>query len=214
MTDETIAKLEAEAGQAVTFLRTEAAGLSLRAKLEWLAGVLVLLAIVIAWALWPARPLPEKVEARAEVHQADGSVIAATMPPAEASVELPPPAPATIPRGAKVERRDRIVAQARATAASACPPVTIDLQTVRVDGGRRVIASSSDGSILNAVDVPIDPTPLPPAEKPWAAGLAYGTDRAVGVWLERDIGRLRAGIEFDKAPSGGARAAVRLGVRW
>lgn len=227
MTDDTIHQAEAAATQAeaaavqgVRFLEERVeratAAWSLREKVLAATAGVALLACAISLAAWAlrAKPVPEVVQPRAEVHQADGSDVAATAPPDSPEARALPPPRAQLPRGAKVERRDRIVAQAVATAASSCPPVTVDLQQIRTtDGGRRVIASSPDGSVLSAVDVPVDPAPLPPPDRPWAAGLSYGTDRAVGVWVERDLGRLRAGLEVERSAAA-TTARVRVGVRW
>jgi hypothetical protein len=166
---------------------------------------ILLAAAVLAWALWPAKPAPERVEARPQVTQHDGSVIAATAPPGP---RLPPPRH-VIPKGYTEERRESVVIAPTPAASS----VEVDLSLVRGEHDRRMITSSPDGTVLSAVDIPIDPAPLPPPEKPWAAGLSYGSDRAVGVWVERDLGRLRAGLEVERSAVA-TTARVRLGVRW
>ena len=51
--------------------------------------------------------------------------------------------------------------------------------------------------------------PAPP--KLWAAGLSYSTQREIGVWLERNLGRLRLGAEVAKG-TGRPRAELRIGV--
>lgn len=179
-----------------------------------MAALVFILCVGAALGRWLApHPVPEVVQARPEVHQADGSDVAATMPPDSPEARALPPPRAQLPHGAKVERRDRVTVQAVATAASACPPVTVDLQQIRVGDTRRVIASSPDGAVLSAVDIPVDPSPLPPPARPWAAGLSYGTDHAVGLWLERDLGRLRAGVEVERSAAA-TTARVRVGVSW
>lgn len=176
-------------------------------KLRWaeLAGVLVLVAAVLAWAFWPAAPRPENTAPAPMVRQADGSVIAARSPASQ------PPAPtAMLPKGAVRERATRIVATPAAGASS----IEIDTELVRMDNERRLIVSSPDGTINTAVDIPIDPPPVPPALKPWAAGLAYGTDHSVGLWVDRDIGKLVLGAQVTRQQDGKVQAQLRAGVRF
>ena len=111
-------------------------------------------------------PVIERVEYRPAVIQDDGSVIAERDP-------TPPdaPAPHRIPRGNVEVRRVEVEVQPDAPG---CPVCRVDLSLVRDDeGGQRVIASSPNGSILRALDVPILPGLLPPPVRPWAAGLSY-----------------------------------------
>ncbi|HEX7639318.1 MAG TPA: hypothetical protein VF457_13055 [Burkholderiaceae bacterium] len=151
---------------------------------------------------------PEVTAPAPQQRQADGSVLAERAPPA-AFRPLPPP-PHLLPRGAHEERRERVVV-APAPAAST---VEVDLSLVRQGDQRRVVASSPDGQVLQALDIPIDPAPLPPAPRPWAAGLSYRTDRAVGLWVDRDLGRMRLGAEIDRQSDGRVQAAVRVGIRF
>lgn len=167
-----------------------------------LLGIVALVAALLAFAFWPAAPIHENVAPAPQVRQVDGSVIAERAPDAK-----PAPAPHVIPRGFHEERRESIVV----TPAPAASSVEVDLSLVRNGDERRVIASSPDGQVIRALDIPIDPAPIPPPPKPWAAGLAYGTDHAVGVWLERDVGRLRVGAEVAKG-AGRPRAEIRVGV--
>ena len=180
-----------------------AGGFSLRTKIE--AGV-VLLALLAAGVWWITRdppPVPEVITAAPQVRQADESVIAERAPDAK-----PAPPRHILPKGAVEERRETIVV-APAPAASS---VEVDLSLVRMpDNGRRVVASSPDGTVVSAIDIPIEAGLVPPAPKQWAAGLSYDTQRAVGVWVERDIGRLRLGAEVAKG-AGAPRAEIRVGV--
>jgi hypothetical protein len=170
-------------------------------------GIVALVLGLLAFAFWPAKPVHEDVTAAPQIVQADHSVIAQRAPDAH-----PPEPMHIIPNGFHEVRRDQVtVAPAPAAAASGCPPVRVDLSLVRNGSDQRVIASSPDGHVVSAIDVPIEATIVPPAPKPWAAGLAYGTDHAVGVWVERDVGRLRVGAEVSKG-AGPPRAEIRLGV--
>ena len=106
-----------------------------------------------------------------QVRQKDGSVQAARVPMDEKVV---PPAPHIIPKGSKEERRISVTVkpadpkrdhppfkpepdgQCRVPDTYVCPPVTVDLSIVRNDKGRDVIASSPDGTVLTAINIPIE----------------------------------------------------------
>jgi hypothetical protein len=179
------------------------AGLSLRTKVESIAVAVAVAGAGLWWVTRDPPPVPEVVTAAPMVRQADQSVIAQRAPDAK-----PAPPRHILPKGAVEERRETIVV-APAPAASS---VEVDLSLVRMpDNGRRVVASSPDGTVVSAIDIPIEAGLVPPAPKKWAAGLGYGTDRAVGVWVERDIGRLRLGAEVAKG-AGAPRAEIRVGV--
>jgi hypothetical protein len=197
-------QLRADVAALAPNLMREATGLALRTKLEILAAVLVVVGVVL-WDLsrQPA-PLLENVTAVPQVTQADGSVLAARAPDAH-----PPKPRHMLPKGSIEERREQIVVAPAPGASS----VEIDLSLVRNGDQRRVVASSPDGQVLSAVDIPIEPALIPPPPKPWAAGLSYGTNRSMGVWVERDIGRLRVGAEVAKG-NDRPRAELRVGMIW
>lgn len=181
------------------------AGWSWRAKLEMLAAIVIAVAAVLVWALWPAKAVHEDITPTPQVVQADHSVIAARAPDAH-----PAPPRHIIPKGYVEERREAIVV-APAPAASS---VEVDLSLVRNGAERRVIASSPDGQVVSAIDIPIEPALLPPAPRPWAAGISYDTRHAVGIWVDRDVGRLVVGAALSRLPDGRAEAQVRVGVRF
>lgn len=207
---EGLSKIESEAsalaGGGYRFLAAEVStnwAPQLRVALSLLAVILV--ASAGAWLavkLTP-RPVPEVITPASAVVQSDGSQVVQRSPDAH-----PKPPPHVLPKGAVEERRDTFVAAPAAGASS----VQIDLSLVRMpDNGRRVVASSPDGTIVSALDVPIEPGLVPSPPKKWAAGLSYSTEREVGVWLERDVGRLRLGAEVSKG-QGKPRAELRVGV--
>jgi hypothetical protein len=181
---------------------------SLRA-LEF-GGILAIIAAVLAWAFWPAAPIHEDLTPTPMVRQADNSVIAARAPDA-----TPPPAPHVIPKGFHEVSRDTLtVAPAPAAAASGCPPVRVALSLVRNGADQRVVASSPDGQVVDAIYVPIEAAIVPPPPKPWAAGMSYDTRRAVGIWLDRDVGRGVVGVALSRLPDGKVEAQLRAGVRF
>lgn len=152
------------------------------------------------------------------VDQKDGSVVVERAPDAKAKPKH------LTPRGAKVERIVQIEArgaglQMPTGETKPCPPVTLDLSLVREkDGGKRVVASSLDGEILRAIDIPVETAAAPEEPKRWAAGLSWSpTNETLGVWVERDVWRVRAGAEINqvrRAAYGPAdiEARVRVGV--
>jgi hypothetical protein len=186
------------------------------------AGLLLALAI---WALWPA-PAPIVETAAPEVRQDDGSVILERQP------TTPDATPAqAVPKGAKVERVVQVKVQPHRPAPlpagdglkpagplidiPPCPPVTVDMTLLREpDGSRRVVASSPDGRIVGGVDIPVE-TPPPPAARRWAAGLSLDPiHQTPGVWLERDLMRLRVGVEINQIATrnAGREGEIRLRV--
>lgn len=198
-------ELKTDAESAPRFLAETMSGFSLRSKLELAAAALILLAAVMVWAIWPAKPVPEVITAAPQVVQADHSLVVARDPEAH-----PVPPPHMLPKGSVEVRREKIVAAPAAGASS----VEVDLSLVRVDGGQRVVASSPDGTISTAIDIPIEQALIPAPPKPWAAGLSYGTGRSVGLWIDRDIGRLVLGAAVQRLQDGHAEAQVRVGVRF
>lgn len=186
------------------------AGWSIHAKVYAAIAALALLAAVLVWSYWPAKPVPEVITAAPQVQQADGSLELRRAPDPH-----PAPPPHIIPKGFHEERREQLtIAPAPAAAASGCPPVHVALSVVSDDRQHRVIASSPDGQVVDAVDIPIQPALMPPPPKPWAAGLSYDTRHAVGIWVDRDVGRLVIGGALSRLPDGKTEAQVRVGVRF
>lgn len=161
------------------------------------AALLVAVGAVVGWYF--SRPQAVVETPAAEVKQADGSTVIERRPDSKAK-----PRHAT-PKGAKVERVIKIEAIGKGITLPSgevkpCPPVTVDLSLVREqDGGKRVVASSPDGRIVQALDIPVETAAPPPEPKRWAAGLsADPVNRLPGVWVERDIGRVRLGAELNR----------------
>jgi hypothetical protein len=123
---------------------------------------------------WKLRAPKRVIETPAPaVVQPDGSLILERRPDPAARPQQ------QIPKGAVVERIDRVrvrsfVAATDPTPGSApeakdnpqpatpCPDVTVDLSLVRMpDQTRRVIASSPDGQIVGGLDVPVESAAVP-----------------------------------------------------
>ena len=186
--------------------------LSLPTKVKlWCLCVLVLALVgFVVWTQWPTPAQKEVVAHAPEQIQKDGSKVFERDPNAK-----PTPPPHIIPKGYKEERRESFsVAPSPAAAASGCPPVRVNLSVAGNGVDRRVIASSPDGDVVNAIDMPIEAQLVPPAPRVWAAGMSYDTRRAVGIWVDRDFNRLRLGAALRRLPDGKAEAEVRVGVSW
>lgn len=195
----------------ITAALTAFAGLSLRTKLETAGVVVVIAAGGLWWLTRTPPPVPEVVTAAPAQRQDDGSLVAERTPDPK-----PAPPPHALPAGAREVRREQVtVAPAPAAAASGCPPVRVDLSLVRMpDNGQRVVASSPDGQVVSALDIPIEPALVPAPARPWAAGLSYDTRHAVGIWVDRDVGRLVVGGALSRLPDGKTEAQLRVGVRF
>jgi hypothetical protein len=163
-----------------------------------------------------SRPISTQEPPAPAVRQSDGSLILERKPD-------PAPQPKQqIPRRAKVERVAAVTVQPDAPAPEAgkpCPPVTVDLTLIREpDGARRILASSPDGRVVGGLDVPVGPITPPAPAKRWAAGLSWSPiDRTSGIWIERDLRRVRLGVEINQAggvhtSAGGLDARVRIGI--
>ncbi|WP_428309239.1 hypothetical protein [Hydrocarboniphaga sp.] len=150
-------------------------------------------------------PVAEIVTPAPAVKQSDGSVIAERAPD-----PAPPAAPHVIPPKAKEVRRMGVTVQ---PAREDCPQVHVDMSLVDVDGGRRVIASSPDGVVTSAIDIPIVPDQVAAAPRRWAAGPSVDPfGRNFGAWVERDLGRIRLGAELRQSDSQAPEAWLRVGI--
>jgi hypothetical protein len=171
---------------------------------------------LLGWAIF--RPAPVVETPAAEVRQDDGSLVLQR----EASGPITPATkPAhTIPPRARVERIVKVKVQPnQPPAGQPCPPVTVDMTLVReLDGSRRVIASSPDGQVVAGMDIPVET--IYPTSGKWAAGLSLDPiHQAPGVWLERDLSRIRVGVEINQVAqknggTTGGEIRLRLGMTW
>lgn len=191
-------------------------------KVYWAATAFVIAAIVIMTVLlWP-RPQPVIETAKPAVVQPDGSTIIErtdTQPNAKPVQQ--------IPKGAKLERKMSVTVSPKIVMASGIrgngtmemskemsPPVTVDLSFIREkDNTRRVIASSPDGEIVGGLDIPVETLMYKP--RVWAAGISVDPVYQVGgVWVERDIGRIRVGAEVGANRYHDFETRLRVGVTW
>jgi len=186
-----------------------------RAVAPWWVWALVLAIIVGltltgAWYLWGrgTQKVPDN-KPSAAVTQADGSVVLEKAPD-------PKHKPAhAIPKGGKVERDVKVTVNPDAPPVDTdgdgdieCPPVTVNLSLVRLpDKTKRVVASSPDGEIVGeSLDIPVEDAIPPPIPKLWAAGAAYSTKGEIGVFVDRDWGWARLGVQANEVKDGGNRS--------
>jgi hypothetical protein len=172
--------------------------------------------------------------------QADGSLIVEKKPDATAK-----PA-AMIPKGATVERIVKVTVQGGtpiskfsgtvevteqtitksdnaamlkevAAPELVCPPVDIEVAFVRnKDDTRSVIVSSPNGTVLSAVDIPVElakPTPKPLL---WSAGAVVNPFKSTyGAYIDRDIGWFRVGAQINQASeTRGMETWLKAGIRF
>lgn len=116
--------------------------------------------------------------------QADGSHVLPRVPVPAGNM---PAAPHQIPKGAKEERRISVVIRPHPAASSkdsslpvcSCDPVHLDLSLVKDKNGRRIVASSPDGTILDGIDTPLFETPEIPKNSVHAYGQPRGSRYAI-----------------------------------
>lgn len=131
-------------------------------------------------------PQPEVISHMPAVAQADNSVILERIPAIE-----PAKPPHKIPRKTNEKRRVAVEIE------PAKPGnVHVDLSLVEQDGGHRIIASSPDGRVVSGSDLVLSPILIAPEPRRWAVGASYDPIRQTyGAWAERDLGRLRVGMD-------------------
>lgn len=199
-----------------------------KSKALLIAVLVVAIGIALAAYMFGVKtttPKAEDISAAQSITQSDGSIIIARQPePAPSkdgrAKQRPSPPPHKIPASTTEERRVAIQLNPDAfvteTGCQCTPsPVGLNLSLVRDDTGRRVIASATGGQILSALDIPIEPALMPPDQRPWAAGISYDPlNKSHGIWIERDIARLRIGAEAIREQNGKAQARLRLGWVW
>ncbi|HEY9103779.1 hypothetical protein, partial [Chitinimonas sp.] len=91
-------------------------------------------------------------------------------------------------------------------------PVTVDYSLVREqDGGRRMVFSSSNGEVLDAVDIPLEPAPVPTEPPRWTASVLYKPGGGYGAGVSRNLGQASVGGLALKPPGRAAEAWIMAG---
>lgn len=167
------------------------------------------LGALLTW--WQFRSLTVIEAVAPAVRQVDGSLVAERSPGAI-------PVAAAVPAGTKPVRTAEIRVKARPAVGSgagcSCDQVTVNTTLVRErDGAQRLVVSSPDGEVVDAVDSPLESLQIQ-RQTPWAAGATYGTGARTGMFLDRDVGPFRVGAEVDQAGGEEWQARVRVGWRF
>lgn len=184
----------------------------------WAVIAVVLACGGLALGWWLYGPAPAKPETYAASERLEnGSLVLERKPDATARAKT------ATPKGGRVERVIAVTVQPHAPASTPgvqpvlCPPVTVDMSVVRMpDDSRRVVASSPDGEVVGGVDIPVEPTAATAMPPKWAAGLSINPlEKTPGVFLDRDAGPFRVGVEVNKLSVGaGVDLRVKAGLRF
>lgn len=178
------------------------------------AALLLGAALLLSRCRTDAPPQPEPAAPAAL--QADGSLLLERTAPQHTAKP-----PHQLPKGSRLERRMQITAKPKAAPVVSAggqlesAPVTVDLSLVRLsDDTRRVVASSPDGEIVGGLDIPGEPGPQAPEPKRWAVGVYVNPvlPEERGVWVDRDLGRVRLGAELGASPGRQLEARVKIGL--
>ena len=148
------------------------------------------------------------------VVQKDGSVVLTRDP--EAKPDAPAPKlPGKVERTVvvkvkpKPEKKEPVKPDANGLCpVLECPALTVRLDLIQQDEGRRVVASSPDGDIVGGIDIPVEKW-IKRNSNVWAAGVTYDTDRKPGAFLDHDLGPFRVGVEADAEV-----VRARVGIRF
>lgn len=179
------------------------------------AAALLVLGVLLGRWLFAVQTVPIIEKPAPAIVQSDGSQVLARA----ARDDSAKPAQ-QLPKGATLERKVQVTAKPKAAPLHTTDgklesaPVTVDLSLVKMaDDTRRVVASSPDGEILGGLDIPVATFSVPETKK-WAAGLyvnpVYPQER--GLFIDRDIGRLRIGTELGQNSRNNLEARVKVGI--
>lgn len=191
--------------------------MTLTAQIKLISGSVLLVGLLLGAYLIGVKttaPKPEVITFAPQVSQSDGSIVIERKSEAK-----PSKVPHKIPKGFKEERRVSIKLKPDSfVSAEGCKcapePMGINFSLVRDGQGRRVVASSTGGQIISSLDIPIEAALMPPEPHPWAAGLSYGHDKSPGIWIERDLGRIRVGAEIIRQRDQTFQSRARVGWSW
>lgn len=171
-----------------------------------IAGALLLAGLLLG-AYWLG------IHADKQITESIEPAPAQSLPSGAVVLERAPAVAAIKPKkaGVKVERAASVTVQPDQ---ADCAPVTVDMQLVQDGDGRRIIASSPDGTVIAGVDVPVAALKIT-TRRVWAAGMSCDPSRCketVSVWLDRDVGQIRVGLEVQRDTTG--KPAVRAKAGW
>lgn len=162
--------------------------MTMQARLIILASFM----LFVSGCVWYAasqyyKPAPEVITAAPAIQQKDGSVVIARNP------DVNPPRPHKV--SGKPVRDVSVTVQPKQ---EECDPVTVDL-TLYEDGkgGKRVVASSPDGTVIDGVDIPSTDLASHLEAKRNRIGVAYQRN-GYALTASRDYGPLSVGVMLSK----------------
>lgn len=170
-----------------------------------LAGALAGFLLALYWGKPAGVHKPEP--AAPAVIQQDGSLILERVP--TTTVNAAPPK-AKVPQGAVLERKVHLTVKPHEPAAAA----NVELSLIRLSDDTRRVVAWSDNAEVGGIDIPLEPILVPAPPKRWAAGLYVNPARPdqYGVFLDRDLGRMRVGAELGRGYAGKAEVRLRVGM--
>ena len=185
--------------------------------------------IYIGYKMFDSKPEIVYQHSAGEVVVNSNTKILAKQPDKDAKADMPLPKGATLERAVKFSVKQKAQPKQEGTQTpnvegkvggvsgetsldELCPPIDISLALILdKDKQQRVEAYSPNGDIMGGIDIPVRDITIPKEAKKWAIGMSYNTLEAKGLWVERDIGRIRLGAEVTSIPVVGEVYTARLG---
>ena len=188
--------------------------------------------VYIGYKMFNNKPEIVYQHSAGEVVINDNTKLLAKQPDKDAKADMPLPKGATLERVVKFSvKQKKLPAQPTQEATESrnvegkvggvsgetsldelCPPIDISLALILdKDKQQRVEAYSINGDIVGGIDIPVRDITIPKEVKKWAVGMSYNTLQVKGLWVERDIGRVRLGAEAQSAPMYGNVYTARVG---
>lgn len=185
--------------------------------------------IYIGYKMFNNKPEIVYQHSAGEVVINDSTKLLAKQPDKDAKADMPLPKGATLERVVKFSVKQKAKPVQEATESGnvegkvggvsgetsldeLCPPIDISLALILdKDKQQRVEAYSPNGEIVGGIDIPVRDITIPKEAKKWAIGMSYNTLEVKGLWVERDVGRIRLGAEVVSLPVVGEVYTARLG---
>lgn len=187
--------------------------------------------VYIGYKMFDSKPEIVYQHSAGEVVINDSTKLLAKQPDKEAKADMPLPKGATLERVVKFSVKQKAKAKqsqegtesgdvegkvggknSETSLDDLCPPIDISLALILdKDKQQRVEAYSPNGEIVGGIDIPVRDITIPKEAKKWAVGMSYNTLEVKGLWVERDVGRIRLGAEVVSLPVVGEVYTARVG---
>lgn len=190
--------------------------------------------IYIGYKMFNSKPEIVYQHSAGEVVINDSTKLLAKQPDKDAKADMPLPKGATLERVVKFSVKQKVKPVQEGDSSQStesrnvegkvggknsetsldelCPPIDISLALILdKDKQQRVEAYSPNGDIVGGIDIPVRDITIPKETKKWAIGMSYNTLEVKGLWIERDVGRIRLGAEVASIPVVGEVYTARLG---